>query len=159
MCAKQVKTEEQQSERVAILKRKIAATKKILKQSAANPEAPFDGPGRGNPRIVEIGRASQFKKGDNKVHGPTVTKKQIRFWRYVIEYLSMLKVEVEAMSEIDLTIAECGARKFALNVAEGKWIHTKEVIERELGRVREGTGEVDIEGPRLIKMPFKITMS
>lgn len=152
------KSDEERGERIATLKRKIAATKKILKQTAANPEVDPCGPGRGNPNIVEIGKATQFKKGDNKIHGPTITKKRIRFWRYVVEFLEMNRMEVEALDEDDLTCAESGARRFALAVADGQWLHMKEVIERELGRVKdEGQGSDDDDRPKLIKLPFKIS--
>jgi hypothetical protein len=117
------------------------------------------GPARGNPNIVAIGKATQYKKGDDRPHGPTVTKAKLRYWRYVVEYLGMTRIMVEAMDEDDLTLAECGAKKFALAVADGKWLHTKEVIERELGRVKEGMGDTDSDGPKLIKMPFKIVAS
>ena len=151
------KFDEERGERIATLRRKIAATKKILKQTAANPEADPCGPGRGNKNIVEYGRKTQFRKGDNKVHGPTITKKKIRFWRYVIEFLGMTRPEVEGLNEDELTCAELGARKFALAVADGQWLHMKEVIERELGRVKEGgQGDEDDDKPKLIKLPFKI---
>ncbi len=152
------KTEkETRDERVARLKRERAAILGLLKEGQPDPET--GKPGRGNPNIVEYGKSSQWPKGTSGNPGGKGRnlKKHLRFWKQVSVYLGWLYVDVERLEPDELTVRECGARKFALCVAKGNWLHMKEVIDRELGRPKEGGSESEVDDrPKLIKLPFGI---
>lgn len=109
----------------------------------------------GNPNLGSLHQGNRWKPGENgDQHG--IPKVRIKFWSYVVGFLDMLMVEVNGIDNDTLTLGQLGAKKFALNVAEGRWAHTKEVIDRELGHKSEGQDAEEENKPRLIKLPFKM---
>ncbi len=133
------------------LKHEIDSVKRLLSNLSDNHMRT----GRGNPNMKNISKGTQWKKGQSGCpQGPP--KSRVQFWRYICRFLDMLKAEVEGLDEDTLTLAQLGARKFSLAVAEGKWMHMKEVIDRELGRTKEGQGQEDSDVPKLIRLPFRI---
>ena len=135
------------------IKRDIAAVKSLLNEIPENEV----GKKIGNPNLAEIGKATRWKKGQSgNPNGPG--KKRVVFWRYVCDFLSLNREIVKAMDEDDLSLAQCGARQFALAVADGRWLQTKELIDRELGRVGEAKTD-NADEPKFIRLPIKVQLN
>jgi|TARA_Y100000296_G_C5068522_1_gene203629 hypothetical protein len=125
-----------------------------VKYKIANAE---DKPGKGNKRLGSVaGIKNRWQPGNDGYGGGKAAKVRLRFWKYVKCFLDMQMVEVEEIDEDTLTLGQLGAKKFSLAVADGRWVQTKEVIDRELGKYSEGGDEEEEDKPRVIKMPFRV---
>jgi len=149
-------SEQDKSEEIAKIKRKIAGVKNALK-TAPDPEQRAD---RGNRRGL-TGKspgsvACRWKPGETGNPNSAGKPKKARFWRYVVRLLDMTRDEVDGIDESGMTLAQLGAKSFCLKVAEGKWAMVKEVIDRELGRIREMEEEDESGAPLMVKLPFKM---
>jgi len=133
--------------KIADLRREIAAIKDILSpQRIAR---------RQRPGLVEAGKKYRWKPGQSGNPGGRTSEK-LRYWAYVVDFLKMTRHLVESYDETYLTCAQLGAKKVAVAVADGRWIYTKEVIQRELGRIPDTVADGDEYGPKLIQLPFGI---
>ena len=138
--------------RIDELKSQIAAFKKLINEG--EPDAAAGTLGKGHKDFGQISTATRFKPGNNL--GSKKTKPRPTFWKYVCNYLGMLRAEVEGMEDDLLTCAQQGAKRFALSVADGKWLQTKEILDRELGRPNDPILEDDTSRPKLVNLPFKV---
>lgn len=136
-----------EDDRIKEIRREIAAVKDILDPQRKR--------ARANPGLVEAGKKYRWKPGQSGNPGGRTSEK-LRYWAYVVDFLKMTRSLVEAYDETYMTCAQLGAKKFALAVADGRWIYTKEVIERELGRAKDVVDNSDEYGPKLIQLPFGI---
>jgi len=151
-------TDDDKSEKINALRLKIAGTKEAIKRTVdPDTRAPV-GSRRGLTGQSANSVACRWKPGQTgNPNGQPSTHKKIKFWLYVVNLLDMTMAEVLEIDENTMTLAQLGAKVFCVKVSEGKWAMVKEVIDRELGRIRELEEEDESGAPLLIKLPFKMT--